>query len=186
MKALAITGAVCCFGSFSWGMECFFTKTGGPTRGERLIRVLGLIFVACQLWQLSQTKPAGRPLEVAGFALYALAAATFWWAVAINRARPLAWAFQDAAPQHLVRSGPCRWVRHPFYTSYILAWIAGAAFAGSVVLLAMAVIMSIIYSKAAAEEERRFGEGPLAVPHADYRKATGAFFPRILPFGMSK
>ena len=179
MNGVLVCAAVTCFASFGWGMERFFTKPGPMSSGERLIRLLGILFGGLHLWQLVSARLDGPGFGLAGVALYLLSLGLFWWSIQANAQRPLAWAFRDCQAEHLVRQGPYRWVRHPFYSSYVLAWLAGAVATQSLILLATALTMAAIYAKAAALEERRFLEGPLARSYEEYRQTTGRFCPKV-------
>jgi protein-S-isoprenylcysteine O-methyltransferase Ste14 len=107
------------------------------------------------------------------------AMALFWWAASTIRRRPLSLAFSDDAPSFLFRNGPFRFVRHPFYTSYIMFWASNAVASRSGWLLMPFVTMTAIYVVALRGEERKFASSPLASDYRDYRATTGAVFPRI-------
>jgi protein-S-isoprenylcysteine O-methyltransferase Ste14 len=76
-------------------------------------------------------------------------------------------------------NGPFRYIRHPFYLSYCLTFLAGALSAAWWPAWLMAFLMGVFYFSMALAEERH-----LLTAHADtyarYRLATGAFIPRIL------
>jgi protein-S-isoprenylcysteine O-methyltransferase Ste14 len=114
-----------------------------------------------------------------GFALYAVSLMLFWWAAASNQRQPLLACFTPVWPSHITVKGPYRLVRHPFYCSYVLAWLAGFVGTGNLWLLLTMAAMSASYGLAALREEPQFSKGPLAEEYAQYRKRTGMFFPRI-------
>ena len=110
---------------------------------------------------------------------YALALTLYGWALATHgRDRP-AFAFLPSAPAALKTAGPYRYVRHPIYAAYLLAWVAGALVTGQPWLLAAPVLMGAFYRRAACEEEQQFLEGPLAAEYLAYRRLTGMFLPRL-------
>ena len=114
-----------------------------------------------------------------GLVLYALALLLFWSAVRINRKAPLSIAFAELSPSHVVVEGPYRYIRHPFYTSYLLAWVAGALTTGHVGIWLLAAIMGGFYYWAAALEETWFAQSERAESYAAYRRKTGMFLPRL-------
>lgn len=165
-----------CLASFAWGMECFFVRPEGMTRGMRLIGVLGAVFGSVHVLTLLSmpSRPAQR---AAASAMYLCALGLYWWAISVNRRRPLSAAFSSDAPVGLVQRGPYRFVRHPFYCSYLLTWTAGAAATGTWWLMLTVVVMLAIYIYAARLEERKFQSTDLAGLYETYRSRTGRFLP---------
>ncbi len=168
--------------SFLWGIRRFFVQAGTPRPGMRAIAGLGTPFALWQLVVLGArvpTPPGAVGASVSGAALFAAALTLFWWAVRANLERPLTLAFSPDAPRHLVAWGPYRRVRHPFYASYALAWLAGAVAAAEPLLLLPFVVMGALYVQAARLEEAKFAESPLAEAYAAYRARTGMFWPSL-------
>jgi protein-S-isoprenylcysteine O-methyltransferase Ste14 len=99
--------------------------------------------------------------------------------IVVNHARPLTIAFADDVPMHVVRSGPYRVVRHPFYTSYMLAYLAGLIATASPLLIPVIVCMGTLYTRAASGEEAKFAASALRDEYAVYRHRTGRFTPRL-------
>ncbi|HEY2594238.1 MAG TPA: isoprenylcysteine carboxylmethyltransferase family protein [Chloroflexota bacterium] len=114
----------------------------------------------------------------AGFG-FAASLACFGRCIAINRARPLTLAFANDIPAHLVRTGPYRVIRHPFYTSYMLAYIAGLIATASPLLIPVIVCMGSLYTRAASKEEAKFAARALRNEYAAYCRRTGRFTPRL-------
>ncbi len=177
---LLATLLLLCFGSFGWGMRRFFRQPAGSTAGMKLISTCGIVFsvlhLVAVLWPGSV---AGLRAPFAAL-LYLCALALFWWALASNRRNPLSAAFSPDAPAHLVEEGPYRLVRHPFYSSYLLTWIAGVVATANLWLLPTAVIMFFIYFRAAKFEEGKFSTTALAPEYRAFRESTGLFVPNPL------
>ena len=114
-----------------------------------------------------------------GSACYAISLYFFWWAVSANASRPLSCMYSTDAPQHLLTSGPYVHVRHPFYSSYMLAWMAASFATGSCLLWISALVMFWFYHGAACIEEDKFARSDLANEYAAYRETTGMFFPKL-------
>ena len=79
----------------------------------------------------------------------------------------------------LVTSGPYRVVRHPFYTSYLIFWVAMTLGAWSVWGIAVLVLLTAMYTVAARTEEAKFAATPMAGEYAEYRKRAGMFWPKL-------
>jgi protein-S-isoprenylcysteine O-methyltransferase Ste14 len=112
-------------------------------------------------------------------AMYVAAIGLFWWAVRVNRTRPLAACFSTAGTPYLNTCGPYRLVRHPFYSSYLLAWLSGVIATEDWILLPTVMVMFTIYVNAALREEEEYERGPLAAEYRLYRSRTGQFFPKF-------
>ena len=78
----------------------------------------------------------------------------------------------------LVATGPYRWVRHPFYSSVALVFLANSLVAANWFLfLASGLTLALLVIRTRREEENliaRFGEEYVA-----YMKRTGRFVPRF-------
>ena len=95
---------------------------------------------------------------------------------------PLAlWHQRDAhdAPVHLVTWGPYRFVRHPFYASYLLSFIAAVLYAPTFLTVSAWLYATIAVSLTARGEERRLCASPLGDEYREYMQTTGRFFPRF-------
>jgi len=165
-----------CFISFAWGMRYFFRHPAQGSSGMRIIRACSIVFALLQLAAVLlffQSLVAGIVAAV----LYVLSAALFWWTIRANRALPLSAAFLDDLPVHLNDRGPYHFIRHPFYTSYLLAWLAGVVAVPSLWLVPTVIIMLAIYWRASQAEENKFARSNLAASYTAYRARTGRFLP---------
>lgn len=180
MSAMHLTAVLSClaaFASFSWGVTRFFRKPSGPTAGALAVAILGLGFTVWNVAALARSTagPALSGMAIAGFLLSTV---LFWSAIRACRSTRLTAIFETDVPVQLVRRGPYRWMRHPFYTSYTLFWFACWAGSGSIVSLLAALVMLAFYVQGAREEERKFAASPLAAEYEVYRRRTGLFAPR--------
>ncbi len=182
---LAIDGATAavaaalttCLLSFNWGMYRFFTLPHGSNSGIDTIKLLGTCFGVGSLAALLIIGAPSAPAAAVALLLATGGLALFWWAIRSNRRQPLSFAFSDDLPQHLVCDGPYRYVRHPFYTAYLLAWLVVPVATLEPLLLVPMMVMTIIYTAAARLEERKFASSRLAREYAAYRRVTGMFWP---------
>lgn len=179
MQWVLLATAIATFGSFSWGIRSFFTAPNGVQPGMRRIQQWGSIGALLQVAFLAMGHVGFAEIAL-GF--YFAAFLLFWAAVLANRARPLSLAHSTDVPLHLNMAGPYRWVRHPFYASYMLAWLAGVLATGQWWLLVHAAYMYSLYVGAAREEELKFMRSPLGLQYAAYRQRTGAFFPLVIGY----
>ena len=81
--------------------------------------------------------------------------------------------------QHqLIRSGPYRFVRHPIYAGMILAML-GTALANGKVRGALGVLLVWFGFLVKSRMEEQFMTRTFGPDYDDYRRTTGALFPRI-------
>jgi len=177
---MSIAAAIVClsaFASFGWGVLSFFKKPAGPSRRAMMTAALGVFFGVWQIYEMATaTSEAWR--VVIGIAAHAASAWLFWSAVKACQSGLTA-IFEADLPIRLVDGGPYAYVRHPFYCSYAIFWLAGWITSGSVVGLLSVLVMAGIYVEGAIEEERKFARSALATRYADYRQRVGACLPRL-------
>ncbi len=178
MRVATLCMALACLGSFGWAMRYFFKRPHGPTRMMRLTSLVGTI---CAVSQLGVIWLAGVsiPWVWLGWGCYVISLIVFYWAVAVNRQRPLSWAYSTDTPLHLQVAGPYRFVRHPFYLAYLLTFVGGALATANGWLLLTVVAMGLGAIRAARMEEAKFESSPLAADYLEYRLRAGMFWPRI-------
>ena len=152
-----------------------FERAGKLAPGLALTAAVVPVFAGIHVMSLL-TRPLALPLTA--LALYLASVALFWFAVAATRGRGLAACFQVQVPAQVVRAGPYRAIRHPFYTSYTLVWIGGFAATGWWPLALTAIFMASLYAYAARQEESCFLSSPLRDEYRDYMRRTGRFLPR--------
>jgi protein-S-isoprenylcysteine O-methyltransferase Ste14 len=161
-------------------MRVFFVQPAGYTTGMKVITTLGAAFAVLHFTAIVSAHHVPVEWSVAAFVAYLGSLALYWWTVAVNRAQPLSAAFSPDVPRHLVQRGPYRLIRHPFYTSYLLMWLAGVPASGEWWLLATVAIMTGVYVRAALSEERKFSNSPFAGAYDEYRRRTGLLVPNPL------
>ena len=170
--------ALACLGSFGWAMRWFFARPDGSSRMIVLTWLVGTICAAGQLAVIGLIG-VSTPWVWFAWACYVMSLTVFYWAVSVNRQRPLSWAYSTDMPLHLQVTGPYRYVRHPFYLSYLLTFFGGALATANPWLLLTVVAIGIGAVRAARMEEAKFEGSPLASDYQEFRDRVGMFFPRI-------
>jgi protein-S-isoprenylcysteine O-methyltransferase Ste14 len=104
----------------------------------------------------------------------------FWSAKkAHGGSRPLL-AFAERIPFVFIKTGPYRFVRHPFYASYLYAWIGGGLAAQSIIAWVPVAALILFYHSAASREEDEFLKSPLSESYEAYQRKTKRFVPYML------
>jgi protein-S-isoprenylcysteine O-methyltransferase Ste14 len=160
----------------AWAYRGHFASEVMPP-GALLLTLVVLGAAAANLWAL-WTGPLFVPAMLGGLAVELASICLFWLTIAASRAAGLRLAFDPSLPRSVLRQGPYRVVRHPFYTSYILFWIGWTIATWSVWSLPPLVAMLVIYVLAAQGEEGNFARSPHAAEYDAYRRQAGMFWPR--------
>lgn len=177
LKIAELVLAISCFASFTWAIKNFFVAPGGLKQGMQMVSICGAISMISHVVVIVFHDGNRTPLTAVGILLYLFSLILFWWAIKTNRRQPLSLAYCEDQPKHLVQSGPYRLIRHPFYTSYTLAWIAGVLATGEAFLLITCLIMFFLYDQAASAEEKKFTSSRLRHEYMAYQNKTGRFLP---------
>ena len=174
-RLTVLASGAACFLAFTWAMLGHFRSEGPMPFGMRVIGTTSLATMAVFTWSVCMGQ-LSRVWLVTPI-LSAASLASFAWAVHATRDAGFAFAFAATGPSVLVVTGPFRYVRHPFYASYLTFWFAtcfatvsSACWVGPLTLLACYVV-------AARREERLMARGDLGAEYASYASRTGMFFP---------
>jgi protein-S-isoprenylcysteine O-methyltransferase Ste14 len=166
--------------SFAWSVFGVFRAGESTTSGYNTLRLSAVTAWIIQTFMLAHAAMAfDSPNYWGGNLLIVLGLLLFWHCVKVTRQRKLTLAFSEDAPEHIYRIGPYGYVRHPFYLSYLLAYLGMAIAANDVWLYLTAAVMYLLYYYAARFEEGKFEKSHLAGHYAEYRRSTGMFLPKM-------
>jgi protein-S-isoprenylcysteine O-methyltransferase Ste14 len=161
----------------AWSSRGHFSSDKVPL-GSILITLVVLVTVLLNIylmWTLSQPIAA----QLIGFVLQAAGIGLFFLAIRASRSAKLRMAFDEGNPRGLVTEGPYRYVRHPFYTAYIIFFSGFAIATWSWIAALPVLIIVVIYIAAARMEEGKFRNTPMAAEYEAYRKRAGLFWPKL-------
>lgn len=181
MNVVDLGLAVASFGSAIWGALRFFrTEDTGARTGRRLVSaVVGTCMIA-GVALLATTPGIPSPFwRTASRVAFVAAICLFWWTWRTTRRDIMQFAFSSAVPNNVRTSGPYRFVRHPYYSSYLLAWIGLAIASPGIVTLAILGLMVAIYVRAARSEEEIILASGWGASYGAYMQRTGQFIPRL-------
>jgi protein-S-isoprenylcysteine O-methyltransferase Ste14 len=170
-------------GLFGWNFILFsialrrnFSCPSGVPPMMRALAGCGLLATLTDIVVLltSQLMPVR---SLIGIGLLILSQLLFRAAVNATSEYKLSLAFSSDMPSSLNKSGPYRYIRHPFYTAYSLTWFAVVVASAHIAAVGALLVMAAFYFTAAWREERKFLRSPLADAYRDYQRFTGMFFP---------
>ena len=144
--------------------------------------VLGFSLMFNDRWHLawldSRILPKTQELAVAAIALTLAGMAFAGWA-RVHLGRNWSSAPMIKEQHQLIRSGPYRLVRHPIYTGLLIA-LAGTFLANGKVRGALSVLVVWLGFDIKRRIEEEFMVQIFGQQYEDYRRSTGALFPRML------
>ena len=177
MNALVLIAGLLCYAITGVVVRSHFSSTSVP-RGVYVSILLSYVGVAAFVWLMLRDHHAVAVLAAA-LGLFAASNALFFWTVATTRSQRLRLAYDPEPPGFLVQVGPYRYIRHPFYASYILFWLGCAVATQHPLSLAFLIAMVAFALVAAFREERSFEGTPFAAEYRRYRQTAGLLWPRF-------
>lgn len=163
--------------SLIWGRLRFFKMTSGTARLSALLydATVATQVVTTLILMLTESGKS-LPLVAASICLYSLSLVLFWWSV--FTAKKLDFAFSNEVGS-IVTTGPFRIVRHPFYASYILAWLSSTLLFNSLILWITLTYLIAFYFLSARKEEGVILKSVYSKEYRKYIQNVGMFLPRI-------
>ncbi|MDX2155736.1 MAG: isoprenylcysteine carboxylmethyltransferase family protein [Hyphomicrobiaceae bacterium] len=178
MKLAVLITALVYFAVMTWAVHFHFASARSPLPFVLLsiVSVANLAVFGHFVWR----QPQGIEWLGASLALQVAALLLFMGARHASRTADLKLLFDPSEPHGLVQSGPYRYIRHPFYASYLLYWSGCALATLHPFNIAYAAMLVPLLALGALTEERKFARSPLRNAYADYRRRAGLFWPRLL------
>ena len=79
----------------------------------------------------------------------------------------------------MCEAGPYRYVRHPFYLSYMVAFVGVAVAFPSLIVVAVCLINVGLFVYMAVDDERLLLGSALGADYRHYKVRVGMFLPRL-------
>ncbi len=182
LKYAGLLLALLCDASFIWAsVRCFRRGAGGLLVAQRRALIGSYATAVLHVLAILYANHGSFYHYAAGASLYVLGLMLFWSTVAATSDQSLDLFFSGEVPNTLLEHGPYRAIRHPFYTAYILVWVAGAIMTYQAWLLPTVALNIVLYMWAARQEEAGFQLTPFAERHRGYCRRVGMFWPRLAP-----
>jgi protein-S-isoprenylcysteine O-methyltransferase Ste14 len=121
------------------------------------------------------------PLERAlpGALLAVLAVSLYEWTRRTVFGRSFYMGLAGEVPDVICESGPYRYLRHPFYVSYLLAFVGMIVATPTVIAALVFALNVVLFVYMALDDERTLARSPLAAAYAAYKARTGTLL--LLP-----
>ncbi len=181
LGAVTVLAVILSYATGVWGIYGHFVTKDRVEPGMKLTSLLSLIgigwFLADRWQKHALAGTVGPATDAAALSVLLIFTALFWWAVRTTRQRRLTLAFSKDQPAFIHTSGPYSWIRHPFYSSYLLFWIGTAIAAADVLFWVIPLTMAAIYWRAIRIEEAKFSASPVSSEYRAYKARTGMLLP---------
>ena len=160
-------------------IQDFFVDSRVNNPRIRALQDLGVGLAVIHFGVLLVRGSAGPGWAIAGIALYAAAATLFLSSVEAARRVPLARTLVEGLPKSLITTGPFAVIRHPFYLSFSLAWLAAPVASHGPVIMLLSIGAIAVYVIAARREEREL-EDQFGEAYRNYKLGTGYVLPSVV------
>jgi protein-S-isoprenylcysteine O-methyltransferase Ste14 len=131
------------------------------------------------IWLLGLYQPIHQASGIIAACVLAASLALYEWARHTIWRRRFGIGWGEHVPEELCEAGPYRFIRHPIYLAYMLAWLAALVALPHWLTAALLVAMIALFTHAALTDEARIAASPLAAGYAGYRERAGLFWPRF-------
>lgn len=160
-------------------MQDFFLDSRVNNPRIRALQDVGVAFAVIHFGGILTLGSAGPKWAAAGIVMYVLATLLFLGALEAARRVQLPRTLVDEPmPKVLIATGPFAVMRHPFYLSYALAWLAAPIATHGPVITISGLLAVAVYVIAARREERllaiHFGDA-----YREYRSKAGGLLPSL-------
>lgn len=164
----------------TWASYRHFARSGREPAGATALALATGLGTGANVWFALEEPRAGVSSSLIAASLVILATAVFIAAVHATRNGGLSLAFSDRTPPAVIESGIYGVIRHPFYASYCLYWLAWVPLtAAHPVSIGIAVAMIAGYVAAVRKEERlltkRLGDAYSSLMRRTWRLLPGIY-----------
>jgi protein-S-isoprenylcysteine O-methyltransferase Ste14 len=160
-------------------IQDFFVDSRVTNPRIRALQDLGVGLAVLHFGVLIVRGAVSQNWAIVGIAMYVTATLLFLSSLEAARRVPLARTLVDEPmPKALITTGPFAVIRHPFYVSYSLAWLAAPVATHGPLVAALSVAAIGVYVFAARREEKRL-EDRFGEAYRSYKLGTGMVVPSL-------
>ncbi len=179
MKTIVIIITILNFAIFIIGAFTVFSK---PSSGEKPRSYTSSVILCCMIYLLylaAITEAIPSHNMILGLLLSLFSVCLFYYTARSIQKGQLSPICSSDKPSFIVFQGPYQLVRHPFYTSYIMGFLAASLYTNSLLAIPAVMIIYLVYLRASEQEEFKFFESELKDDYLNYMQRVGRFFPRL-------
>lgn len=144
--------------------------------------VAGLGLVAGQLGFITPVIPfdsiAGTGLGLTSLVLSIISIGLIFFTLGTHQKRIALWHQNNDAPEHIVTHGAYKYVRHPFYSAFLLGLLGIAIHVPHIVSISVFIYTVLVLTYTAKREEHRLSSSEFGEQYRTYKNMTGRFIPK--------
>jgi protein-S-isoprenylcysteine O-methyltransferase Ste14 len=149
--------------------------TGAPL----FLNAFSLLFRFLGLMKIPDLIILPESASVIAMILSAASIALMSYTIGTHRVPLSLWHQNNDAPVHIVTWGAYKKVRHPFYTSFLMAQLASVLLVPHILTVAGLIWAVVILNATAAREERNLSNSQFGKDYQVYITQTGRFLPKL-------
>jgi len=142
------------------------------------LKVLSLLYWAYSLINLFKNDFTSHFLQIGFAGLNFLSLSILIWTFRTTKGIQFNNIFVTKPPEHICTTGSYRWVRHPYYLSYLMCYFSTLTINTSVYNFGGLLILSVLYLLAIKSEEQLIMKSDASGTYQAYSMRTK----RIIPF----
>lgn len=179
IKLVTIFSVIFNFGAFIIGAFAIFERKDMDQGRLRVVSYLILLLMIGSVAALLISKNITTYFFAFGLIPTLLSTVLFFQCYKIVRNQKLTPVYSKDCPSFILQKGPYKYIRHPFYASYILTFLGSAIAANVWWSYSITGLIFYLYHEASQAEEKKFAKSSLSSEYQAYRKSTGRFTPRL-------
>ena len=161
------------------GARTLYFKAGDAGPGAAIAQGMFMFGGIIPIWFLGLYQAIHLGNGIIAACILTVCIALYEWARQTIWGRRFGVGLGDHVPDELCESGPYRYIRHPLYLAYQLAYVAAfVALPHWLTGLLLAVGVAL-FTYMARNDEQTIAGSPLAAQYAAYCQHTGMFWPRF-------
>ena len=168
-----------CYLAFFWSVAAFFTEKKDQYSSFYLL----LKLTSASFWLISlyliYIKSETSYLAIVGITFNIISFGLFFISANAVKNKGFSTIYGKDIPEKVFKGGPYKYVRNPFYLSYLLCYLGISISLKSIVLGILLVVLYFLYIIAIRFEENKFIYSPEFYDYYQYKKTTGKIFPKL-------
>lgn len=161
------------------GARTFHFKGGDGGAGAAIAQGMFIFGGIIPIWIIGLYQPIHFINGIVAACILMTCISLYEWARHAIWGRRFGLGLGDHVPEELCETGPYRYIRHPLYTAYVLAYVAGLVALPHWVTGALLAANLGLFVYMANNDEKTIEASPLAADYSAYRERTGKFFPKL-------
>jgi len=155
----------------------FTSGDAGP--GAAIAQGMFMFGGVIPIWWLGLYQPIHLVNGIVGVCILVTSIALYEWARHAIWGRRFGVGFGDHVPEELCEAGPYRYIRHPLYLAYLLAYVAALVALPHWLTASLFAAAVALFAYMANDDEKKIATSAISADYAAYRNRAGMFWPKF-------